>query len=69
MRIGNYVANDLMQVATGSIQLEDQAVRMVTEVCSVYPERNEALINARVLAISKETCEFPGYGTIIGHQG
>ncbi|KAK4443923.1 putative serine dehydratase domain-containing protein [Podospora aff. communis PSN243] len=58
-----------MQVGTGSVGLEDQAVRVVAEVCSVYPERNEALINAGVLALSKETSGFPGYGTIIGHPG
>lgn len=63
---GNYVANDLMQVATGSIHLDDQAVRIVAEVCGVYPERNEALINAGVLALTKETCEFPGYASVIG---
>ena len=63
---GNYVANDLMQVATGSIHLDDQAVRVVAEVCSVYPERNEALINAGVLALTRETCKFPGYASAIG---
>ncbi len=55
-----------MQVATGSIHLDDQAVRVVAEVCSVYPERNEALINAGVLALTKETCKFPGYASVVG---
>lgn len=37
------------------------------EVCSVYPERNEVLINAGRLALSSETSPgFPGYGLVDG---
>ena len=60
LHAGNFPANDLQQVATGLISITDQAVRVVAEVCSVYPERNEALINAGVLALTKETSSFTG---------
>jgi D-serine ammonia-lyase len=60
LHAGNFPANDLQQVATGLVSLSDQAVRVVAEVCSVYPERNEALINAGVLALTKEVGPFTG---------
>ena len=36
----------------------DQSVRVLAEVCSVYPERNEAIINAGITALTKETSSF-----------
>lgn len=63
-RTGNFPANDLQQVATGLVSEAQQAVRVVAEVCSVYPERNEALINAGTIALAKETSETPGYGRV-----
>lgn len=42
---------------------------MLAEVCSVYPERNEALINAGTIALSKETGPFPGFGSVVGIPG
>ncbi|KUL83263.1 hypothetical protein ZTR_09142 [Talaromyces verruculosus] len=60
LHAGNFPASDLQQVATGLVSLSDQLVRVVAEVCSVYPERNEALINAGVLALTKETSSFTG---------
>lgn len=64
MRAGNFPVNDLQQVATGLVTESQQAVRVLTEVCSVYPERNEALINAGTIALSKETSDTPGYGRV-----
>lgn len=60
LHAGNFPANDLQQVATGLVAQEDQAVRVIAEVCSVYPERNEALINAGVIALTKEASSFAG---------
>lgn len=37
----------------------------MAEICSLYPERNEALINAGTVALSKETSDFPGYGIVV----
>lgn len=39
-------------------------MRVLAEVCSVYPERNEALVNAGTIALSKETSDTPGYGRV-----
>ncbi|KAK2016939.1 alanine racemase [Colletotrichum eremochloae] len=69
LHAGNFPTNDLQQVATGLVGHEDQAVRVLAEVCSVYPERNEALINAGTIALSKETGPFPGFGSVVGKPG
>ncbi|KAL5365031.1 putative serine dehydratase domain-containing protein [Aspergillus floccosus] len=67
LHAGNYPANDLQQVCTGLVREEQQAIRILAEVCSVYPERNEALINAGTVALSKETSDSPGYGRVTDH--
>lgn len=64
--LGNFPANDLQQLSTGLISESDLAVRVLAEVCSVYPERNEVLVNAGTIALSKETSAFPGFGNIVG---
>lgn len=40
-------------------------MRVLAEVCSVYPRRNEALINAGTVALSKETSAVPGFGRVV----
>lgn len=67
--VGNYPANDLQQVATGLVSETQQAVRVLAEVASIYPERNEALINAGTIALSKETSDTPGYGRVTDRPG
>ncbi|KAL0941368.1 alanine racemase [Colletotrichum truncatum] len=69
LHAGNFPANDLQQVGTGLVSTEDQAVRVAAEVCSVYPERNEALINAGAIALSRETGPSPGFGNVVGKPG
>ncbi|KAF9878818.1 hypothetical protein CkaCkLH20_03718 [Colletotrichum karsti] len=69
LHAGNFPTNDLQQVSTGLVEIEDQSVRVVTEVCSVYPERNEALVNAGTVALSKEAGQFPGFGKVVGKPG
>ncbi|GJD04259.1 alanine racemase [Colletotrichum higginsianum] len=69
LHAGNFPTNDLQQVATGLVAAEDQAIRVLAEVCSVYPERNEALINAGTIALSKETGPSPGFGSVVGKPG
>jgi D-serine ammonia-lyase len=67
---GNFPCNDLQQVSTGLVGKDRQAVRVLAEVCSVYPRRNEALINAGALALSRETSpNFPGFGAVVGKPG
>ncbi|KAH6990161.1 hypothetical protein EDB80DRAFT_755692 [Ilyonectria destructans] len=46
-----------------------QALRLVTEVCSVYPERNEALIKTGPPIVSKEGSEWRESGNIVGKPG
>ncbi|KAI9733174.1 MAG: hypothetical protein M1818_007292 [Claussenomyces sp. TS43310] len=66
---GNYPVNDLQQLATGCVSESDQALRVIASVCSVYPERNEALVNAGVIALSREAGKIEGHGTVIGKTG
>ncbi|KAJ5198525.1 uncharacterized protein N7498_007642 [Penicillium cinerascens] len=65
LHAGCYPSNDLQQVATSLVTPEQQAIRILADVCSVYPGRNEALINAGTVALSKESSDFPGYGTVV----
>ena len=57
---------DLQQLSTGLISDSQLAARVLAEVCGVYPERNEALVNAGTIALSKETSKFPGFGNVAG---
>lgn len=66
LHAGNFPANDLQQFATGLVAETDQAVRVLAEVCSVYPERNEALINAGVLALTREPGPITGLARLTG---
>ena len=61
---GNYPVNDLQQVATASVTDKNQAMRILSEVCSVYPERNEAIVNAGVIALAREPGPFPGFARV-----
>ncbi|CAG8927400.1 unnamed protein product [Penicillium salamii] len=65
LHAGNYPSNDLQQVATSLVEPTQQAVRILADVCSVYPDRNEALINAGTIALAKETSEFPGFAIVV----
>ena len=49
--------------------LSDQSVRVLAEIASVYPERNEALINAGVIALSREVSAYPGFGLVVDKPG
>ncbi|ETS76930.1 hypothetical protein PFICI_10804 [Pestalotiopsis fici W106-1] len=66
LHAGNFPCNDLQQVSTNLVCESDQAIRVATEVCGVYPERNEALVNAGAIALSRETSDYSGYGRVVG---
>ncbi|KAI6750006.1 hypothetical protein HG531_007271 [Fusarium graminearum] len=66
LHAGNFPCNDLQQVSTGLVTESQQAVSVAAEVCSVYPERNEALVNAGVIALSREASAFSGFGRVVG---
>jgi D-serine deaminase-like pyridoxal phosphate-dependent protein len=55
---GTIIFNDLQQIATRTTDTSHLAMTVMVEICSVYPERNEALISAGVLALTRE----PGRG-------
>ncbi|KAF5226969.1 hypothetical protein FAUST_12074 [Fusarium austroamericanum] len=66
LHAGNFPCNDLQQVSTGLVTESQQAVSVAAEVCSVYPGRNEALVNAGVIALSREASAFSGFGRVVG---
>ncbi|KAI9739329.1 MAG: hypothetical protein M1834_007542 [Cirrosporium novae-zelandiae] len=61
---GNYPANDLQQLGTTSVNESDQAVRVLAEVCGVYSARNEAMLNAGVIALSREPGPLEGFARL-----
>ncbi|KAF2010905.1 hypothetical protein BU24DRAFT_48297 [Aaosphaeria arxii CBS 175.79] len=68
LHAGNFPTNDLQQVSTGVISINHQAIRVCADVVSVYPERNEALINAGVIVLAREASEYPGHGKVVDQQ-
>jgi D-serine deaminase-like pyridoxal phosphate-dependent protein len=54
VRPGNYVFFDAFQAAVGSCALEDVAVSVLATVIGAYPDRNNLLIDAGALAMSKD---------------
>ncbi|KAF5560284.1 D-serine dehydratase [Fusarium phyllophilum] len=66
LHAGNFPCNDLQQVSTGLVTETQQSVSVAAEVCSVYQERNEALVNAGVIALSREASAFSGFGRVVG---
>ncbi|KAI9509076.1 putative serine dehydratase domain-containing protein [Russula earlei] len=71
LHAGNYPLLDLQQLNTGLINAESIAQKVIATVVSYYPGRgvegtDEALCDAGVLAMSKETGPIEGYGDVIG---
>ena len=73
-RPGNYVFYDRFQAAVGSCGIESAAFTVLATVLSHYPERNEILIDAGGLALSRD--EGPthldadcGYGAVFSGDG
>jgi len=69
MRPGVYVFNDLDQALIGSCKPDDLALSVLASVIGHYPHRNQMLVDAGALALSKDVSaqEFQpnvGYGTI-----
>ena len=70
MRPGVYVFNDLDQEFIGSCGAGDLALSVLASVIGHYPHRNQLLVDAGALALSKDISaqEFKpqvGYGTIV----
>lgn len=58
------IYNDLQQLSTGTVGSAGLAMTVIAEVCSVYPDRNEALINAGVLALTREPGHLSGIARV-----
>ena len=54
MRPGNYALFDMYQAHIGSCQSNEIALSVLTEVIGVYPNRNQILVDAGALALSKD---------------
>ena len=69
LRPGNFVYYDVMQYMAGHCEISDIAVALETPVLSLYPERNEVLVHAGAVHLSKESCTMPdgknGYGIAV----
>ena len=66
VRPGNYVFFDASQIAIGSCRREDVAATVLATVIGSYPHRNEAIIDAGALALSKDlgVGSQSGYGMV-----
>ena len=54
VRPGNYLLFDAFQAAIGSCRLDEVAFSVLATVLGIYPERQELVINAGALALSKD---------------
>lgn len=66
-RAGVYMAGDLFQVAVGSLQLADVAVTVLATVISHSRSRNQIVIDAGGLALSKDRSTAAGPGPDMGY--
>lgn len=74
LHAGNYPFCDLQQVGTGCVSPNGVSCRILADVVSSYPDRGsklpgEQLINAGVIAMSRESGPIPGYGQITSPSG
>jgi D-serine deaminase-like pyridoxal phosphate-dependent protein len=74
-RPGVYMAGDLFQAAIGSLPEEDIAVSVLATVISHKPERNQIVVDAGGLALSKDRSTSAlvegdlGYGLVVDLEG
>ena len=69
VRPGNFVFFDATQIAIGSCRAEDVAVTVLATVVGSYPHRNEAILDAGALALSKDVGASRGtYGTVLDYD-
>ncbi len=72
-RPGNFVFYDDMQVKIGACQIRDVAVCMAAPVLAVHPQRNEIVVHAGAVHLSKERLELEdgttSYGSVVKMNG
>ncbi len=69
IRPGNFVFFDLMQLAIGSCEAKEMAAAIACPVVGVYPERQQVVIHAGAVHLSKESLPRPGGGVHYGCLG
>lgn len=74
LRAGVYVFGDVFQAGVGSCAIEDIALSVLTTVTSRHPERQELIVDAGGLALSKDrstagTTRDIGYGLVVDVEG
>lgn len=69
LHAGNFVALDLQQASTHLASLDNIAGYTQSEIVSHYPERGEYLVNAGVLALTREPGRFGGFAHVKGRPG
>lgn len=67
LRAGVYMAGDLFQVAVGSLSLADVAVTVLATVISHSRARNQIVVDAGGLALSKDRSTAAGPGPDMGY--
>lgn len=69
LRPGNFVYYDMMQVALGTCKITQVAAALECDILSLYPDRNEVLLHAGAVHLSKEVCMMPdskpGFGALV----
>ena len=69
LRPGNFVYYDMMQVALGTCNINQVAAALEADILSLYPDRNEVLVHAGAVHLSKEICLMPdgkpGFGALV----
>lgn len=61
---GNYVFYDLQMLKVGACSVQDIALTVLSRVIGIYPERNQILIDAGSLALSKDSHPDGGFGIL-----
>ncbi len=74
VRPGNYVFFDAFQVAIGACSFTDVSLTVLTSVIGSYPHRNELVVDAGALALSKDPGPVQvdhdcGFGTVLTADG
>ncbi|GAF01484.1 alanine racemase [Saccharicrinis fermentans] len=68
-RPGNFVFYDYTQVQIGSCSMNDVAVCMAAPVLATHPQRNEIVVHAGAIHLSKEYIQLPNgnisYGKVV----
>ena len=73
IRPGNYVFFDKYQADIGTCEMKSCAASILAGIIGVYPEKNQFLVDAGALALSKDPGalhleQIRTYGTILGHK-